>query len=71
MKHHNKNEKDNVIASAILFTLATILVIAGAATAITITTLKSADATIFEYQVGFPNDEISTSPLLYLVRTST
>jgi hypothetical protein len=49
MKHHNKNKKDNVIESAILFTLATILVIAGAATAITITTLKSADATIFEY----------------------
>jgi hypothetical protein len=45
MKHNlNNNKKDNVIASAILFTLATILVIAGAATAIT--TIQSAEANL-------------------------
>ena len=46
MKHNlNNNKKDNVIASAILFTLATILVIAGTATAITIT-IQSAEANL-------------------------
>jgi hypothetical protein len=45
MKHLNNNKKKNIIASATLFTLASIIVIAGAATAIT-TTIQSAEANL-------------------------
>jgi hypothetical protein len=45
MKYLNNNKKKNIIASATLFTLASIIVIAGAATAIT-TTIQSAEANL-------------------------